>query len=454
MDMYTEWLHANCQTYPWWETAADIYGIENLMLKQLELFRRCLQAGNRDLVMQFENRYYLQKRGLAMGVADSPDLANLFGAFFENKSGILTDPSVLFYGRYIDDCLAIVLAETASEACAKMDSYIQYDECKILWEASDLGQPFLDMYLYIDTDNTLQYMPYRKALNHMERIPWISNHPIDVKKGTFTGEMSRLATISSKLEHYLDAMRGLVSLYVQRGYPETVCLKWYNQYAKVRWENRLITAERSSAEVLVLKTSFNTAWNYFSASELGDTVISYWREALERYSRMEPNMEFPSLDYTKEDFSGDFVGVGSTTFTDLNGDEVSVPDVSKIGIFNRRWITSRKRTRNLFDLTNLWKKTVLETLDARVLDHQFIDLELDEPLLPTTHQLDAEGKIVKRLRRSDGRFDITCMDDDDEIVLHHRAPSPSTMSEFMMEEGEIDPSSSSLVFGSKSQPWA
>jgi hypothetical protein len=29
-------------------------------------------------------------------------------------------------------------------------------------------------------------------------------------------------------------------------------------------------------------------------------------------------------------------------------------------------ITSRKRTRNLFDLTSLWKKIVLEELDARV----------------------------------------------------------------------------------------
>jgi len=27
----------------------------------------------------------------------------------------------------------------------------------------------------------------------------------------------------------------------------------------------------------VLKTSFNTAWNYFNAHELGEEVLGYWR---------------------------------------------------------------------------------------------------------------------------------------------------------------------------------
>ena len=57
-------------------------------------------------------------------------------------------------------------------------------------------------------------MPYRKAGNYQERVPWISHHPLDVKRGTFIGEMSRLATLSITLSVYKDAIRGLVALYI------------------------------------------------------------------------------------------------------------------------------------------------------------------------------------------------------------------------------------------------
>jgi hypothetical protein len=48
---------------------------------------------------------------------------------------------------------------------------------------------------------------------------------------------------------------------------------------------------------------------------------------------------------------------------------VMLPDVRKLDILNRRVIVSRKRTRNLFDLTSRWKKIVLERLDKEVLEN-------------------------------------------------------------------------------------
>ncbi|OSX57532.1 hypothetical protein POSPLADRAFT_1061231 [Postia placenta MAD-698-R-SB12] len=45
---------------------------------------------------------------------------------------------------------------------------------------------------------------------------------------------------------------------------------------------------------------------------------------------------------------------------------VDYPDLRKLNIWNRRLITSRKRTQNLYDLTNLWKKVVLQNLDELI----------------------------------------------------------------------------------------
>jgi hypothetical protein len=50
---------------------------------ELEVFLMCLRTGNKDLITRFKDLVYKQRSGLAMGVADSPDLANLFGWFFE-----------------------------------------------------------------------------------------------------------------------------------------------------------------------------------------------------------------------------------------------------------------------------------------------------------------------------------------------------------------------------------
>ena len=119
---------------------------------------------------KFQNQFYEQLQGLAMGVADSPDLANLYGWFFEVKAGIGENSNVPFYGRYIDDCLAIVYAKSAEQATQYMSNKIKFENCTILWEASK-GQAFLDMFLYEGLDGKLEYKPYQKAHNHKERIP-------------------------------------------------------------------------------------------------------------------------------------------------------------------------------------------------------------------------------------------------------------------------------------------
>jgi hypothetical protein len=56
-----------------------------------------------------------------------------------------------------------------------------------------------------------------------------------------------------------------------------------------------------------------------------------------------------------------------------------MPDVRKINILNRRMIVSRKRTKNLFDLTSLWKKTVISKLehDATGPDQDSMDVDDD-----------------------------------------------------------------------------
>jgi len=180
--------------------------------------------------------------------------------------------------------------------------------------------------------------------------------------------MSRLATLSSLNSHYCDAVRSLATLYIVRGYPSDLVFKWLSDNIRERWNKRLSVIERAPDEVLVLKSTFNTAWNFFSARELGETVLGYWRDYIIRAEASDYNVKFPMFSASH----GGLDGVCSelcSEVTTVNGSHL-MPDIRKINILQRRMITSRKRTRNLFDLTSLWKKTVLSRIEDDTLTQE------------------------------------------------------------------------------------
>jgi len=67
-NMYKDWLLA--RTGP---PDSDKYKQD---LLRLRIFKRAIEIGNTQLITQHNGRFFLQLNGLAMGVADSPDLSN------------------------------------------------------------------------------------------------------------------------------------------------------------------------------------------------------------------------------------------------------------------------------------------------------------------------------------------------------------------------------------------
>jgi len=134
-------------------------------------FREALSIANNNLMCQFDGKIYRQVRELAMGVASSPDLANLYGCFFEDRVGVHSYPDISFYRRYIDDCLSLVYTKDKLSAKRLLENLIIFNNCTIEWSASDSYMTFLNMRLFFDKDKSLQWQPYRKLLNHFECIP-------------------------------------------------------------------------------------------------------------------------------------------------------------------------------------------------------------------------------------------------------------------------------------------
>jgi len=96
-------------------------------LKEMKLFILTLHVGNLNLITQYNNLLYHQKNGLAMGVSDSPDLANLSGWSFERNAQIMSHPLIPYYYRwFIDDICAIVYAPSGMEALGVLN-IIKFD---------------------------------------------------------------------------------------------------------------------------------------------------------------------------------------------------------------------------------------------------------------------------------------------------------------------------------------
>ncbi|THH07235.1 hypothetical protein EW146_g9380 [Bondarzewia mesenterica] len=270
IDIVFEWYKA-------WALAHEI------SQEEIHLFKRCLNLANKDLIIDFQDETFLQKKGLAMGVACSPDLANLYGAHFEEK--ILASDEVIkhempFFARFIDDVIGVVYAHNEAEALS-IAKRISYEDVELEWIASEYNTPFLDSLLYLDPiTKKVESLPYRKRLNHKERIPWASHHPKDVKKGTYIGEMSRLATLSSKPEHYIAAVKELGELYAGRGYPIDMIKMWTKDNMTKRWEKRLDEPQKAPVDVFVLKTHYNPIWLRFDIKEFSTNITESWDSSL------------------------------------------------------------------------------------------------------------------------------------------------------------------------------
>jgi hypothetical protein len=90
-----------------------------------------------------------------------------------------------------------------------------------------------------------------------------------------------------------------------------------------------------------LKSEFNTAWNYFSAKELGDTVLGYWCSWLATVESGAFNIRYLA-------FSGDLRDLEDIEPAQCVSVSTSlclspIPDVQTIGLANRKLIVSCKQ---------------------------------------------------------------------------------------------------------------
>jgi hypothetical protein len=180
--------------------------------------KRIIQALNlvmRNTVFKFDDTFWEQLVGTAMGCPPAPTYANLYFACHENNR-ILTKYAkyLSFYKRYIDDVFGSWYCADEDEDARQWLAFQQdmNDFGQLRWTFSDrsLKADFLDLSLTLEFDGSVTSTLFEKQLNLHMYLPPHSSHPPGALRGLIFGMTHRIYRLCSEPS---DRRRRILALY-------------------------------------------------------------------------------------------------------------------------------------------------------------------------------------------------------------------------------------------------
>jgi len=245
---------------------------------------RAVDFLNGNVFFQFGNELFQQSYGIAMGLACSPTLANLFMAFWEDHIGVSLKHNFTFYRRYIDDIFALSEGQD-NTALVSVPGLI------LDWESKD-NIPFLDCEVHI-CNQEVCVRPYTKPLSHYQYIPWNSAHPRHVLKSLVKTELLRYSSLSAKKEYFDERKKRLHFHLRARGWPDRALKAWTRlvkwRHPTIRFAGGRPKNSETDGQPLVMSSEYNPLWNQVRVEPVWDEVL---REIVRG---PEPPPPFPGL---------------------------------------------------------------------------------------------------------------------------------------------------------------
>lgn len=171
---------------------------------------------------QFEDNFYEQRHGTAMGNSLSPFMANLFMSHFETefKRNAKYFPKVWI--RYVDDIFAIFNTDLfdLDEFLVELNSKFPTIKFTIEKENKD-RLPFLDV-LVIRNNNNLEIDIFRKDTNVNKFITADSNHSFQQKMASFNFLIHRLLSFPLTKDRYQKELSLIKDIARYNGYSSEI----------------------------------------------------------------------------------------------------------------------------------------------------------------------------------------------------------------------------------------
>ena len=197
-------------------------------------------------VFQFDDTYWLQLTGTAMGTSLACIYATIYYSYHEETRILpayahqhvvppgllppspeqwpaLTVPPLLLHARLIDDAIQIwdtahLTPEIHSDFVAHMQQEFEFGSLE--WEVESLSRSvnFLDLTINLETDGSITTQTFVKPMNLHLYIPPNSAHPPGVLKSLIYGSLHRYRFQNSRHKDFVSASESLHSHLLNRGY--------------------------------------------------------------------------------------------------------------------------------------------------------------------------------------------------------------------------------------------
>ena len=185
----------------------------DMLIKLLEYVLTCNE-------FTFNEEYFLQLYGTAIGTKVAPSYANLVVAIFELLYVYIYKIQPLCYHRFIDDIFGIW-----TDTLESLVTFVEYlnskvDTLKFTLEYSTDRISFLDVMVNKNTDGTIFTDLFRKDTDARNYLHYNSAHPISCKNGIPYGQFLRVRRICSTLSLFDKRAVEMAHSFLDRGYPQ------------------------------------------------------------------------------------------------------------------------------------------------------------------------------------------------------------------------------------------
>ena len=213
-------------------------------------------------VFEFNEKFYLQTQGTAMGTKMAPAYANLFMGKLEKDLINIANQHIHTWKRFIDD-IFIIWTGTTQEFESYMKKINQiHPTIKFTHEISDTELTFLDVTLYkgerFQTTNILDLRTHIKNTNKQLYVHSKSYHPPSTIKAISKGETKRYLRTNSNETNFEKMKCKLVNKLKQRGYKHNQIV---NHIKDIKFNERNKTLKRKHKPQQSNKLIFTTHYN-------------------------------------------------------------------------------------------------------------------------------------------------------------------------------------------------
>ena len=200
-----------------------------------ELLGFCLH----NAYFSFQNRFYEQVEGVAMGSLVSPIVANLYMEHFERKALQSASHPLRYWFRFVDDTWVI---QQKAHKQAFLD-HINSIDLAIMFTVEGYQEngaiPFLDTLVTPQADNSLSITVYHKPTHTDKCLQWDSHHNLSAKYSVIGTLTHKAKTVCTRPELFQKELHHLREALVICKYPHWAINRVQSKYINSNQEDNI-----------------------------------------------------------------------------------------------------------------------------------------------------------------------------------------------------------------------